>query len=70
MSMARRKPSRVVFSTKLPFSSSLFAKAMAWTKKSIWPKAFSTTPKASSMAASSVTSTGASTFTPMLSASG
>ncbi len=43
---------------------------MAWTKKSMVPKAFSTAPKPASIEASSVTSTGARTFTPMLSASG
>ena len=70
MSIALRKPSRVVFSTNEPFSSSRLAKAMACRKKSMVPKAFWTTPNAASMAASSVTSTGASTWTPMLSASG
>ena len=70
ISMARRKPSRVVLSTNEPFSSSLLAKAIEWTKKSREPKAFSTVAKAASIEASSWTSTAAKTFTPMLSARG
>ncbi|KQY89931.1 hypothetical protein ASD25_05290 [Brevundimonas sp. Root1423] len=70
MFMASRKLSRLVFSTKLPFSSSLLAKATEWTTKSIVPKAFSSSAKAASMEASSVTSAWISSLAPTLSASG
>ena len=70
MFMARRKPSRVVFSTNEPLSSSLLAKAMEWTKASRVPKSFSSWPKAASIEASSVTSMGTKVLTPMLSPSG
>ncbi|MCY1548122.1 hypothetical protein D9M68_842100 [compost metagenome] len=70
MFMARRKLSRVVLSTKEPFSSSLLAKAMAWTTKSIVPNSFSSSSKALSIEASSVTSAWISSLAPTLSASG
>ena len=44
--MACRKPAREAFSTKEPLIWSRGANAMAWTKKSMVPKAFSTAPKA------------------------
>ena len=68
--MAVRKPSRVAFSTKEPLIWSRGAKARAWTKKSILPKAASTAANPASMLASSVTSTGSMTVEPTLSARG
>ena len=70
MSMERAKLARVVFSTKVPFSSFLSEKAMAWTTKSIVPKVSSTLAKAASMETSSVTSQGMRVFTPIESANG
>ena len=70
MFIAVRKPSRVVFSTKLPFNSSLLAKAMEWTRKSSSPKRLWRSAKAASIEASSVTSQGMKSSTPMASPSG
>jgi hypothetical protein len=70
MFIAVEKPSRVVFSTKEPFSSSLLAKATECTRRSSWPKRCSTWAKAASMEASSVTSAGIMISAPMLSTSG
>ncbi len=56
MSIERRKLARVVFSTKEPFSSFLSEKAMAWTRKSMLPKASAMLAKAASIEASSLTS--------------
>ena len=70
MFMEFRKFSRVVLSTNEPRSSFLSEKAMAWTTKSSVPNSFSSVAKAVSIDASSVTSAGTNTFTPMDSPSG
>src|SRR5436190_5191825 len=67
--MVRAKLSAVV-SMYLPLSWSLLEKAMAWTRKSIVPHFFSTSAKAASMLAGSVTSHGMTISLPIPLASG